>query len=108
MAHWLTEGDAALVAVVKAALDAAILSARQPSLVAKRIHALATRHRNKGRAAAIRRHPFGGVCEASGRPLAREHAHLDELDPELGHAGVVRWVCPRANNSGRFSCGACE
>jgi hypothetical protein len=108
MALKLDEGDTALVAVVKAAIDAAIHNARQPSAVAKRIHALAARHRNKGRTAAIRRHPFGGICEASGRPLAREHAHLDEIDPELGYAGPVRWVCPRANNSGRFSCGGCE
>jgi hypothetical protein len=103
----LDEHDAALVARVKAALDAAIISAHQPSAVAKRIHSLAARHRMKGRAAAIKRHPFAGICEASGMPLDKEHAQLDELDPEQGYGGRVRWVCPKANNNGHFTCGVC-
>jgi hypothetical protein len=32
---------------------------------------------------------------------------LDELEPEKGYEGRVRWVCPKANNSGRHSCGKC-
>jgi len=104
----LDEHDAALVASVKAALDAAILSAHMPSAVAKRIHSLAARHRMKGRAAAIKRHPFAGVCEASGQPLEKKFAQLDELDPELGYAGRVQWVCPQANKNGSHSCGVCK
>jgi restriction endonuclease Mrr len=104
----LDEHDAALVAAVKAALDAAIHSARMPSAVAKRIHSIAARHRMKGRHGAIKRHPFAGVCEVSGRPLDKQFAQLDELDPELGYAGRVRWVCSRANNNGHHSCGGCK
>jgi hypothetical protein len=104
----LDEHDAALVATVKAALDAAILSAHNPVAIAKRIHSLAARHRMKGRQAAIKRHPFAGVCEVSGQPLERSHAQLDELDPELGYTGRVRWVCPKANHNGHYSCGGCK
>jgi hypothetical protein len=103
----LDEHDTALVAKVKDALDAAIANAHRQSAVAKRIHSLAARYRNRGRTAAMKRHPFAGKCEASGRPLGKEHAQLDELDPELGFAGRVRWVCPGANNNGRYSCGGC-
>src|SRR6266705_2873998 len=97
----LEDHDAALVEVVKAAMDSGMLRAHRPSAVAKRIAVLAVRHRNIGRKAAMKRHPFGGVCEASRQPLAFEHAVLDELEPELGYAGGVRWVCQRANNSGK-------
>lgn len=103
----LDDHDAALVALVRAAMDNAIENAHRPSAVAKRITTLAVRHRNRGRAAAIKRHSFPGICEASGRPLDFQHAHLDELEPEIGYAGEVRWVCQRANNSGKHSCGAC-
>ena len=103
----LDDHDAALVALVKARLDAAVINAHSPSAVAKRIHSLAARHRMKGRVAAIKRHPFKGKCEVSGAPLDKVHAHLDELDPELGYSGRVRWVCQVANNSGRHSCGVC-
>jgi hypothetical protein len=103
----LDDHDTALVALARAALDNAIANAHRPSAVAKRITTLAVRHRNRGRAAAMKRHPFSGVCEASGQSLAFEHAHLDELEPEIGYAGQVRWVCQRANNSGKHSCGAC-
>jgi len=104
----LDEHDQALVEVVRAAMDAAVLGAHAPSAAAKRLTVLAVRHRNRGRAEAKKRHPFAGVCEASGLPLNFEHAHLDELQPELGYAGQVRWVCQRANNSGKHSCGACK
>ena len=104
----LDEHDAALVALVKETLDAAIRNAHMPSAVAKRIHSLAARHRMKGRASAIKRHPFAGVCEASGKSLDRKHAQLDELDPELGYTGRVRWVCPKANNNGHHTCGGCN
>lgn len=103
----LDEHDKALVQLAQTALANAVQNAHRPSAVAKRITTLAVRHRNRGRAAAISGHPFNGVCEASGRPLAFEHAHLDELEPEIGYAGRVRWVCQRANNSGKHSCGAC-
>jgi hypothetical protein len=107
MALNLDQHDIDLVKGVKAALDAAIAQAHQPIGVAKRVHSLAARHRNKGRAAAMRRHPFAGICEASGLPLERKHAQLDELEPELGFRGKVRWVCSVANNNGKHSCGRC-
>ena len=100
--------DEALVAAARDAIDRAIAEAHTPVAVIKRISVLAVRHRNRGRRDAMKRHPFGGVCEASGAPLDIEHAHLDELEPELGYTGRVRWVCPRANNSGRYSCGVCK
>src|SRR5262249_19004904 len=96
--------DQALVEVVRQAMEAALRQAHTPTAVAKRVAVLAVRQRNKGRSAAKKRHPFAGICEASGQPLAAEHADLDELDPELGYAGRVRWVCKRANNSGKHSC----
>jgi hypothetical protein len=104
----LDEHDQSLVELVRAVLDSAILRAHAPSAVAKRITTVAVRHRNHGRKAAIKRLPFTGICEASGQPLEVEHAHLDELEPELGYAGRVRWVCQRANNSGKHSCGVCK
>src|SRR5437868_560122 len=88
----LDEHDQALVELVRIAMDSAILQAHMPSAVAKRITTLAVRHRNQGREAAKKRHPFKGVCEASGLPLDFAHAHLDELEPELGYAGRARWV----------------
>ena len=69
------------------------------------IHAI--RHRNQGRRLAMKRHPFKGVCEVSRHPLERKHAHLDEMQSELGYSGEVRWTCPKANNSGPHSCGKC-
>lgn len=99
--------DEALVKAAKVAIEQAISTAHQPVAVTKRISSFVTRHRNAGRSAAIKSHPFKGICEASGHELDRRHAHLDELDPELGYSGKVRWVCPRANNSGTFSCGGC-
>ncbi len=107
MALNLDEHDADLVKCVKAALDAAIAKAHQPIAVAKRVHSLAARHRIKGRLAAMRRHPFAGICEAGGLPLERKHAQLDELEPEIGYLGKVRWVCSVANNNGKHSCGRC-
>jgi hypothetical protein len=103
----LDSHDAELVDHVCAAMRAAIAQANMPSAVAKRIAAVAVRHRNRGRAAAIKRHPFHGICEASGLPLSDVDKVLDELEPEKGYAGNVRWVCPKSNNSGKRSCGAC-
>ena len=103
----LDDHDTDLVAAVDAALRKAIFDAHAPVAVAKRISVLATAQRNKGRSAAMRRHPFRGICEASGMPLAKEHAELDEIDAELGYIGRLRWVCQRANNSGKHSCGGC-
>ena len=104
----LDEHDQALVELVRAFLDRSILHAHAPTAVAKRITTLAVRHRNRGRAAAIKRHPFTGICKASGQPLGFEHAHLDEVEPKLGYAGRVRWVCQRASSSGKYSCGSCN
>ena len=104
----LDEHDRALVSTVKAVLEAAIRSAHKPLAVIKSCHTITGGHRVKGRHAAMKRHPFSGICENSGRPLERIHAQLDEMEPELGYAGRVRWVCQRANNSGRHSCGGCE
>lgn len=103
----LDEHDQALVEVARASIKKAMTDAHMPVAVVKRIVSIAVNHRNAGRAAAITRHPFKGVCEASGLPLDRNHAHLDEMEPELGYEGKVRWVCPRANNSGKHSCGGC-
>ena len=103
----LDHHDSALVEVAFAAMRTAIAQANIPSAVAKRIAAVAVRHRNRGRARAIKRYPFQGICEASGLPLNDTDKVLDELEPEKGYAGRVRWVCPKANNSGRRSCGAC-
>jgi hypothetical protein len=103
----LSPHDQALVDAAVTAMRSAFENAHAPPAVAKRIAVLAVRQRNKGRAAAIRRHPFCGVCEQSGRPLQRQDAVLDEVEPERGYAGRVRWVCHKANNSGKRSCGAC-
>ena len=103
----LDKHDQALVEKVRASIKKAITDAHLPVAVVKRIVSIAVNHRNIGRDAAIARHPFRGVCEASGLPLDRKHAHLDEMEPEIGYAGKVRWVCPRANNSGKHSCGGC-
>lgn len=107
MAIELDEHDQALVDTALAALRQAHRSAHHPTAVARRLSVVATSLRNQGRQAAIRRHPFEGKCEESGRPLDQRDAVLDELDPEKGYAGRVRWVCPKANNSGRRSCGGC-
>jgi hypothetical protein len=96
----LDEYDAALVATLREAMTTAIARAHNPVAVRKRISALAARNRNIGRTQAMKRYPFKGVCEVSGLPLDRVHAHLDEIQPELGYEGELRWVCPKANNSG--------
>jgi hypothetical protein len=103
----LDDHDAALVAVVRTAIRTAVAEANMPSAVAKRITTEAVRQRNHGRSAAIKRHPFRGICEASGLPLSDSDKVLDELEPEKGYVGEVRWVCPKANNSGKRSCGGC-
>jgi hypothetical protein len=103
----LSDHDQELVKVVCAAIRAAIAQANTPGAVAKRIAVEAMKHRNSGRRAAILRHPFRGICEASGRRLDRKDAVLDEVDPARGYSGEVRWVCPKANNSGRRSCSGC-
>jgi len=99
--------DEALVEKAKTAIAKAIASAHSPVAVAKRITVFAVRKRNRGRAAAIKRYPFKGICEASNSHLDAEHAVLDELQPELGYSGLLRWVCHKANNSGKSSCGKC-
>lgn len=100
--------DQAIVAAVREVMMKAISTAHMPIAVAKRISVLATAQRNRGRIAAKKRHPFKGICEASGMPLDEKHAELDEVDAELGYEGRLRWVCSRANNSGKHSCGGCE
>jgi hypothetical protein len=105
----LDEHDKALVAKVAAMMDQAIASAHEPVLVTKGIVSQAMRRRNKGRTRAIREHPFQGICEVHGLPLAKELSCLDEIDPGRGfEKGNVRWVCPKANNSGLYSCGAAD
>jgi hypothetical protein len=99
--------DEAIVAAVWEEMKKAISTAHRPVAVTKRIVALAVRERNRGRLAAIKKHPSNGVCEKSGRPLDWEHAVLDEMEPELGFTGKLQWVCARANNSGKHSCGGC-
>lgn len=103
----LDSHDERLVVAAVAAMKAAFQQAHAPAAVAKRIAVVAVRHRNHGRDAARRRHPFAGICEASGKQLDKTDAVLDELQPELGYPGRVRWVCHKANNSGKRSCGGC-
>ncbi len=103
----LDDHDAALVDTVVSAFRNAVGSAHSRSAVVKRIVAIAVRERNRGRAAAIRRHPFKGICEASGRPLDERDKALDEVEPKKGYDGKVRWVCHKGNNSGLRSCGGC-
>jgi hypothetical protein len=96
--------DESLVNAAIAAIKIAVESAHRPAAVARRISVLATGYRNRGRDAARRRYPFKDMCEASGQPLAFEDADLDERETELGYAGELRWVCKKANNSGKRSC----
>ena len=103
----LDEHDQTLVTEFRAAMMAALTRAHNRTAVAKRISVLATAQRNRGRRAALARFPFKGICEASGLPLAREHAELEQMEPELGYSGKLRWVCQRRNNSGTHSCGGC-
>lgn len=107
MALDLERHDEALADTARAAIRDAVGKARAPVAVAKRIVAEAMKHRNRGRKAAIRRHPFKGICEASGARIERMDAVLDEIEPERGYEGKVRWACPKANGSGRRSCGVC-
>ena len=103
----LDDHDKVLVELARKAIRDAVASAHQPSAVTKRIVAEAAKHRNRGRLAAIKRYPFRGICEASGKPLEKQDAVLDEREPEKGYAGKLRWVCQKANNSGKRSCGFC-
>lgn len=103
----LDEHDQALVTEFREALLGALSKAHNRTAVAKRISVLTTAQRNRGRRAALARHPFKGICEASGLSLAREQAELEQMEPELGYEGKLRWVCQRRNNSGTHSCGGC-
>ena len=51
---------------------------------------------------AVVRHPFAQVCENTGKPLSREDAVIDELEPGNGE---VRWLCPKCMGVGEQSCG---
>jgi len=104
----LSDRDTSLVQRVRAVVEEALREADVSTAVTKRLFAIMAKHRNRGRKPAMRRHPFFGICEASGKPLAREHAHLDEIIPEQGYEGPVRWTCPRGNGSGRHTCGGCS
>ncbi len=103
----LSARDRAITEEVGEIILKAIAVADNGTAVARRIGVLATRERNRGRGPARSGHPFDGICEESGAPLSWKDAVLDEQDPELGYEGRVRWVCPRANNSGLRSCGVC-
>ena len=99
--------DQGLIDIAVAAMRTAVVAAHSPVAVAKRLVTVAVRHRNRGRLAAIKKYPFQGRCEASGLAIEKHDAVLDEMDPEQGYAGRVRWVCHKANNSGKRSCGGC-
>lgn len=101
----LSQRDEDLVQQVRRVIRRAIKNAEMPSAVAKRIKSEAVRQSNKGRVGAIRAHPFRGVCENTGKPLDPKDKVLDEVEPEKGYKGKVRWVCPKCNNSGTRSCG---
>src|SRR6202023_361877 len=72
----LSRKDQLLVESVRTAMDVALSQADMRNAVAKRLAVLATGHRNQGRRTARKGRPFPGICEASGRPLATEHAVL--------------------------------
>ena len=101
----LSKHDEDLVQHVRGVIRRAVKNAEKPSAVAKRITSEAVRHRNKGRSAAMHSHPFKDVCEATGKRLDSSDKVLDEVEPEKGYKGKVRWVCPKCNNSGTRSCG---
>jgi hypothetical protein len=103
----LNAHDESIANLVLTVIHNAVENAHAPAAVAKRIAVVAVRYRNRGRVAARRRHPFSGICEQSGERLERQDAVLDELEPTRGFDGRVRWVCPKANNSGMRSCGRC-
>jgi hypothetical protein len=103
----LDQHDESLVNAALAAMRIAFDGAHRSAAVARRISVVATGYRNRGRAAARRRYPFKDRCEASGLPLALQDADLDERETELGYLGELRWVCKKANNSGKRSCGGC-
>jgi hypothetical protein len=101
----LSKHDRDLVDFVREVLSMAVKKAERPSAVAKKIVSEAMKHRNKGRLAAMRSHPFTGVCEVTRKPLDPRDKVLDELEPEKGYEGKVRWACPKCNGSGKRSCG---
>ena len=103
----LTKHDQELVTKIIEKIEISYKLANMPAAVIKKIGTRIMKYRNNGREQAKKRHPFKGICEKSGLPIERVDAHLDELEPEKGYQGKVRWVCPRANNSGRKSCGKC-
>ena len=100
----ISKHDEDLVQHVLEVIRTALKNAEVPTVVAKRIMVVAVSQRNKGRSAAIRSHPFSGVCEATGKLLDPRDKVLDELEPEKGYEGKLRWVCPKCNNSGNRSC----
>jgi hypothetical protein len=104
----LDVNDEALVERVLAVIDEAVQKAHQPDALAKHIIALAARYRDRGRTTAMKLHRFEGVCEATGLPLDRKHAILEDLEPQHGYVGRVRWVCQRAHDGGKHSCGGCK
>lgn len=99
-----TPHDEKIVADIKEALDRVMREADEPIVTMKRIASMAVSRRNKGMVKAKKR-PFHGICEATGNPLKDVDKVLDEVEPEKGYAGEVRWICPKCNNSGRRSCG---
>jgi hypothetical protein len=103
----LDEHDECLTVEVRKAIDEVIAKANNPIAVARRIGVIATGRRNKGREAAMKRYPFKGVCEASGLPIDKSIASLDEVETEKGYTGKLRWVCQKANNDGKGTCGKC-
>ena len=103
----LDKNDQVLVERVKDLTAEAYKSAHAPAALARRIAGIAMQYRNRGRREAMERHPFRNICEASGKPLAKEDKCLDECETEKGYEGRLRWVCPKANNNGLRSCGGC-
>lgn len=103
----LDDHDEALMLEAKAAILKACSLAHSLHGVARCLHSVASGQRRKGYHAAVKKHPFQGICEISGEPLEQIHAQLDELDPLLGYSGPVRWVCGKANGNHKHSCGRC-
>src|SRR5258708_13012736 len=95
----LDEHDEQLTVEVARAIADAIARAHEPAAVTGRIRVIAQRSRNKGRRAAIKRKPFAGFCEKSGRRISREIAAYDELEPQKGYSCHGQSECHPPTNT---------
>ena len=102
---WKGNQDEALVEVLKATLRTGFANAEEPAWVVRTIRDHLEKQRCRGRTAAIRSHPFSGICECSGQPMDPKDRILDDREAEKGFSGKVRWGCPKCLGKGLRSCG---